>query len=296
MKPAVSNSWKKSAEFLCFVAPAVILICISALIPFVMSLYYSFTRWNGIGKEVAFVGFRNFVEIFTEDSSALQSMLFTFKFSLWNVVLTNVLAILLALALTKALRSANVLRAVFFLPNIVSLVIIGFVWKFIFSKVFESLHQWTGFHVFQWSWLGDVDLAFVSVLFVNVWQSVGFFMMIYITGLQAIPQDLLEAADVDGVGGFAKFFRVTLPLLMPSLTVAVFLSIANSLKIFDVIYTLTYGGPGDATRSITMDIYTEAFVNNRFGYATAKSLIFVLIVLLITVVQVKFFKSREVEA
>lgn len=283
-------------DFFVFVTPAMIFILLAAIIPFVMSLYYSLTKWNGVGKNIKFIGLDNFVELFTTDTGSLKSLLFTLLYGALNVILTNLIAIALAVALTKGLKSKAVLRAAFFIPNIISLVIIGFIWRFVFTRVFDALYEVTHWSLFQWSWLGDQHLAFISILLVSVWQSVGFYMMIYITGLQSIPSELNEAASIDGVEGLKRFFKITLPLLMPSLTVAFFLTIANSLKVFDIIYTLTFGGPGGATTSITMDIYNEAFVNNRFGYATAKSLFFVVLILLITVFQVKFFKSKEVEA
>ncbi|MFC5701027.1 carbohydrate ABC transporter permease [Cohnella faecalis] len=290
------NRWNRRIEFGVFVVPAIVCILLSAIVPFLMSLYYSLTKWNGVGKHIKFIGLKNFREILTSDTNALKALVFTLEYTLLAVVLTNVVAIVLAVVLTKALKLRGLYRTAFFVPYIISLIIIGFIWKFIFTKGFDVLYEATGWGVFHWSWLGNGDLAFWSILFVAVWQSVGFYMMIYITGLQSVPGDLLEAASIDGCVGINRFFRITLPLLMPSITVALFLSLANSLKVFDIIYTLTFGGPGGATTSVTMDIYNEAFVNNRFGYATAKSLLFVFLVLIITVVQVKFTKSREVEA
>jgi raffinose/stachyose/melibiose transport system permease protein len=295
MKPAIKR-WKEIGVYVSFVAPVLILILLFAEIPFVMSLYYSLTKWNGISKHVTFIGFQNFKELFTTDTDAWKSFLFTVQYSAVTIIATNIAALLLAVILTRAFKLSNVLRAAFFVPYIVSLVIIGFIWKFIFSSAFGSLFELTHWSFLHWSWLGTPKLAFISVVFVSVWQSVGFYMMIYITGLQSIPGELNEAAAIDGADGIKRFFTITLPLLMPSLTVALFLSISNSLKVFDIIFTLTFGGPGKTTTSTTMDIYNEAFVNNRFGYATAKSLIFVLVILLITFIQVKFFKSKEVEA
>ncbi|AZN43217.1 carbohydrate ABC transporter permease [Paenibacillus albus] len=290
------NKWGNRVEFGVFVLPAVVCILLSAIIPFVMSMYYSMTKWNGVGKHIKFIGLKNFKELLTSDTNALKALIFTLEYTLLAVVLTNVIAIVLAVLMTKAFKLRGLYRVSFFVPYIISLIIIGFVWKFMFTKGFDVLYDATGWGIFQWSWLGNADLAFWSILFVGIWQSVGFYMMIYITGLQSVPGDLLEAASIDGCVGLNRFFRITLPLLMPSITVALFLSIANSLKVFDIIYTLTFGGPGGATNSITMDIYNEAFVNNRFGYATAKSLVFVVLILLITVIQVRFTKSREVEA
>ncbi|MBP3964305.1 carbohydrate ABC transporter permease [Paenibacillus lignilyticus] len=290
------NKWGSRIEFGVFVVPAMVCILISAIIPFMMSMYYSLTKWNGVGKHIKFIGLKNFKELLTSDTNALKALVFTLEYTLLAVVLTNVIAILLAVVLTKALKLRGLYRTAFFVPYIISLIIIGFIWRFMFTKGFDVLYSATGWELFQWSWLGNAHLAFWSILFVGIWQSVGFYMMIYITGLQSVPGDLLEAASIDGCVGISRFFKITLPLLMPSITVALFLSLANSLKVFDIIYTLTFGGPGGATNSITIDIYNEAFVNNRFGYATAKSLVFVVLILLITIIQVRFTKSREVEA
>jgi raffinose/stachyose/melibiose transport system permease protein len=149
--------------------------------------------------------------------------------------------------------------------------------------------------IFLLSWLGDADMAFISIVLVSVWQQLGFYMVIYIAGLQTVPKDLTEAALIDGAGPVARFFKITLPMIMPSVTVAVFYSLSNGLKIFDIVLSLTSGGPGNATASIALDIYRTAFVTSRFGYGTAKSVILFLIILLLTVFQVRMFKQREVE-
>ena len=152
----------------------------------------------------------------------------------------------------------------------------------------------TGMEFLNLSWLGDPNLAFYSVVFVGIWQSVGFYVVLYIAGLQAIPSDVLEAAIVDGANGPAKFFKVTLPLLGPSITTCVFMSLTNSLKVFDIILALTKGGPGASTYSVTLDIYREAFQNNNYGLGSAKSLIFFLIILVLTQLVLKGFRSKEV--
>lgn len=193
------------------------------------------------------------------------------------------------------IRGKNALRAAFYIPNIVSLIVIGYIWRFIFSRGFDSFHELTGAGVFMLSWLGDPKLAFTSVLVVSVWQSIGFYLVIYIAGLQIVPRELIEASMIDGAGVVSRFFKITVPLIMPSITVAVFHSLSNSLKAFDVIFSLTNGGPGNSTASIALDIYKTAFVVSRFGYGTAKSVILFLLILVLTFFQVRIFKSREVE-
>lgn len=282
-------------EFICFVLPVIVMISIAIYIPFGMSMFYSLTEWNGIRKKPRFIGLENFKQIFLGDDNFKNASLFTIKYGICFIILINVIALLLAVILDKKLKTANILRAAFFVPYILSLVIVGFIWKFIFVQGFDSLNNLTGFGLFKWSWLGDMKLAFVSVLFVSIWQSVGFYIVIYIAGLQSVPVDILEASIVDGASPVKKFFSVTLPMLAPSVTTCVFMALTNSIKVFDVILSLTAGGPGGSTYSVTFDIYREAFRNNMYGYGTAKALILFVIVLLITVVQLKFFKSREVE-
>ncbi len=223
-------------------------------------------------------------------------MIFTLLFTVLVVVATNVIALLLAVILDSRIRGKNLLRAAFYIPNIISLIIIGYMWRFIFSRGFDSFGALTHLGIFRLSWLGDTHLAFASVALVSVWQSIGFYMVIYIAGLQTVPRDQLEAAVIDGASPSSRFFRITLPLILPSVTVAVFYSLSNALKTFDVIFSLTFGGPGTATTSIALDIYKTAFSDSRFGYGTAKSVVLFLLILVVTVFQLNIFKRREVEA
>jgi raffinose/stachyose/melibiose transport system permease protein len=286
----------RTFEFLGMTLPAVAAILIFVEIPFLMSVSYSFTKWNGLDKVPKFIGLANYVEIFTDDPNMGQAMIFTLIFTVIVVILTNVLALFIAVLLDSDIRGRNVMRAAFYIPNIISLIIIGYVWRFIFSRGFDSLFSLTHWGVFQLSWLGDSKLAFLSVVLVSVWQSIGFYMVIYIAGLQTVPKEQLEAAVIDGTTPVSRFFRVTLPLIMPSVTVCVFYSLSNAMKTFDVIFSLTFGGPGTATTSIALDIYRTAFSDSRFGYGSAKSVILFLLILVVTVFQLSAFKRREVES
>lgn len=286
---------KTVIETLLFTIPAIILVTGMIYIPFIMSGYYSLTKWNGIAKEPVFIGFDNFIKLFSEPNSFTKSLIFTGKYTVLFMILVNVLALALAVVLVKKLKTANLLRGVFFVPYIMSMTIVGFIWKFIFSQGFENIYERTGLEILNLSWLGNPSLAFYSVVFVGVWQSVGFYVVLYIAGLQAIPKDVLEAATVDGANGRAKFFRIVLPLLGPSMTTCVFMSLINALKVFDTILALTKGGPGGSTYSVTLDIYREAFQNNNYGLGSAKSLIFFIIILILTQIVLKAFKSKEVE-
>ncbi len=292
----LKKKFRQAFEFAGFTVPAIIAILLFVEIPFIMSVSYSFTKWNGLDKVPVFIGLANYKELLTDDKDMLNALIFTLAFTVLMVVLTNVIALLLAILLDSNIKGRNMLRAAFYVPNIISLIVIGYMWRFIFSKAFDSFYSITNAGIFQLSWLGDSKLVFFSVVIVSVWQAVGFYLVIYIAGLQTVSPELIEASYIDGATGVRRFFKITLPLIMPSVTVSVFYSLSNALKTFDVIFSLTYGGPGSATTSIALDIYKTAFISSRFGYGSAKSVMLFLLILIITVVQVTLFKKKEVEA
>ncbi|MBA2133529.1 carbohydrate ABC transporter permease [Capillibacterium thermochitinicola] len=213
---------------------------------------------------------------------------FTLFFTFYNVIGANLLALILALILDSKLRFRNVLRSMFFLPNVISLIIVAYVWSFMFRLIFPVL---TGIAV----WLGSPDLAPYATLMVAVWQGCGYLMVIYLAGLQTIPGELTEAAEVDGANWFQRLLHVRFPMLMPAFTICFFYSLANSLKTFDILWALNQGGPGYATTSIVIDIYKTAFMQNRYGYATAKAILLCVIIIILTSIQLSLMKKREVE-
>jgi raffinose/stachyose/melibiose transport system permease protein len=286
---------KSARDFTVFTTPALIMISITSLIPFIMNFVYSFTNWDGLQKTVNFIGLDNFKAIIKDEEFLRGPVLFTFKYAFFYIILANVFSLFFALILVRGFKTKNLLRSMLYIPNIMSLVIVGYMWKFIFGVGFDALYEKTHNFLFQLSWLGDENLAFWSLLLVSLWQVVGFYTVIYIAGIQSIPHDVIEASMIDGATGLLKFFRVTLPLIMPSATVCVFTSILNALKVFDLPFVLTSGGPGGSTVSISYDIYNEAFINSNYGYGTAKSVLFFIVILLVTIIQVKFFKNKEVQ-
>lgn len=284
-------------EFLGFTMPAAAAILLFVGIPFLMCIFYSFRKWNGIQRKSSFLGIQNYVRAFTNDSTFGNSITYTLLYALLTVVLINAIALLLSVVLEQSnVWGKGFFRAAFYIPNIISLIIIGFTWKFIFSRAFEAMQQSTGAALFGWSWLGEPRLAVFSTVLVTVWQALGFYMLIYIAGLQSVPDDVLEAATIDGAGRVRRFFSVILPLIVPSITVCTFYSIASSLKMFELIFTLTGGGPGSATTSVALDIYNTAFNSNQYGYGSAKSVILFVMVAAITILQVTVFKRKEIEA
>ncbi|MFV0466703.1 MAG: carbohydrate ABC transporter permease [Lachnospiraceae bacterium] len=286
---------KELLECIVFTIPCILLVALVFYIPFIMSGYYSFTEWNGIAKEATFIGLENFYTVFFGSSEFLQSFVFTLKYAVLFILFTNIFAIAIAVTLVQKFKLANVYRSMFFIPYIMSMIIVGFIWKFIFSQGFAVLYEKTHLPFLNYSWLGDSQLAFWAVVFVGIWQSLGFYIVLYIAGLQAVPTDVLEAATIDGASSWKRFFRVTLPLLSPSITICVFMSLTNSLKVFDIILALTKGGPGGSTYSVTLDIYREAFQNNNYGLGSAKALVFFVFVMIITQVVLKAMNKREVE-
>lgn len=279
-----------------FVGPALLFFTIVMIIPFVMGMYYSFTDWNGVSGNVAWVGFDNFKTIFTNDSDFWSSFWFTVRFTLLGVVLTNVVGFFLAYFLTKALKTRNMLRTIFFMPNVIGGLLLGFIWQFIFIKGFATMGDLTGWSFFNLPWLGDATTGFWAIVIVFVWQSSGYLMVIYIASLNNVSKEVLEAAQIDGASRSQTLRSIIVPLIMPAVTVGLFLAISWSFKMFDLNLSLTKGGPFKSTESVAMNIYNEAFLNNRYGLGTAKALLFFLIVAIITVIQVRITKSKEVEA
>ncbi|MBP1154436.1 MULTISPECIES: sugar ABC transporter permease [unclassified Paenibacillus] len=289
---------QRAAELLqqlVFVGPALLFFTIIITIPFLMSIYYSFTEWNGVTSNVKWAGFDNFKQIILTDKDFHRSFWFTTRFTITNVILANVLGFLLALLLSQALKTKNVLRTVFFMPNVIGGLLLGFIWQFIFVKGFATIGELTNIAFFQLPWLGDAPTAFWGLIIVSVWQTAGYLMVIYIAGLSNVPKELTEAAYIDGANRFQTLRHITLPMIMPAVTVCLFLTISWAFKMYDLNVSLTQGGPFNSTQSVALNIYEEAFRNNRYGLGTAKAFIFFVIVALITLVQVTLTKKREVE-
>lgn len=286
---------KANRNLLLFATPLLLLYGVFFLYPLAGGFYYSFTDWNGLSAVTRFIGLDNYKDAF-HDGLFLNAMKFTFSYTALYVVGVNVLGIGLAVVLNMQLRTRNALRTLFFAPYVLNMVTIGFVWQFIFGRLFIGLEESTGWSLFSVSMLGDGDNVMWAVVIVKIWQSLGYFMVIYLAGLQSVPEDLIEAAKVDGAGARVRFTRIVLPLLMPAITICVFTALVNGLRVFELILTLTGGGPGTASESIALNIYREAFEKGDFGSASAKAIILLAVIMLITLVQLKLFKSKEVSA
>jgi len=290
------RSWRNALLFVVFTGPALLFVLFATNIPFLMNLYYSVFDWNGISASMKWVGLDNFVRLFTSDRLFGRAALFTGRFSLFYVAGVNLLALAIAVSLSKPRRINSLGRAFYYSPYIISLTALSLIWKFIFGPGFESLSNLTGWSLFGWSWVGTPNLAFYVVVIMTIWQNVGFYMVIYVTGLLAIPQSTLEASMIDGASRWQTFRHITFPLLMPAISICLLTSMTFALKLFDVIMVFTKGGPANSTVTVAYNIYKEAFVNHRYGLATAKSLVFFVVVLMVTLIQTRVTKSREVES
>ncbi|MCZ8519287.1 MULTISPECIES: carbohydrate ABC transporter permease [Paenibacillus] len=289
---------RKSADWLeqlVFVGPAFICFALIVIVPFFLGMYYSFTDWNGVSGKVSWSGLDNFKQILFNDPDFMKSFWFTVRFSVAAVIISNVLAFTVALILTRPLKLRNTLRTVFFLPNVIGGLLLGFIWQFIFVKGFPAIGQLTNIPFFNLPWLGDEITAFWGIVIVFAWQTAGYFMVIYIAALMNVPKDIMEAAQLDGAKPWQLLYQIIVPLIMPAVTVCLFLAISNAFKMFDLNLSLTKGGPFKSTESVALNIYTEAFQNNRFGLGTAKAFLFFIVVAIITTIQVRITKSKEVE-
>jgi raffinose/stachyose/melibiose transport system permease protein len=296
MENARKRSLSELIQQLVFVGPATVFFALIMVIPFLLSIYYGFTSWNGVTSSVTWVGLDNYKQIIMEDDGFRTSFWFTARYTLAAVVLTNLVGFLLALLLTQPLKTSNLLRTIFFLPNVIGGLLLGFIWSFIFVKGFAAVGEATGISFFQLPWLGTAGTAFWGIVIVSVWQMSGYLMVIYIAAIMNIPKELVEAAKIDGATRLHMLKSIIVPLIMPAVTVCLFLTISWSFKVFDLNLSLTKGGPFGSTESVALNIYQEAFRNNRYGIGTAKALIFFVIVAAITMLQVYVTKKKEVEA
>lgn len=275
-----------------FLAPVLIALGVVVILPLLYGVYYSFTDWNGI-KATGFVGFEHYKALFS-DEEFIDSLWFTTKFTIVSVFLINFFGLSLALLVTQKFRGNKILRTIFFMPNLIGGLILGFIWQFIFIKVFAGIGDLIGVEALK-GWLATPETGFWALAILMSWQLAGYIMVIYISFLEGVPMELLEAAEIDGANTFQRFYHITFPLIMPAFTVSLFLTLSNSFKLYDQNLSLTGGGPYNSTQMVAMEIYKTAFVENLMASAQAKAVIFFLIVAAISLTQVYINKKREVE-
>ena len=281
----------KSRTYLGMLIPIVILFFAFNTLPLIIGVFYSFTNYRGYGSW-DFVEFRNYLDLFT-DSRVWNSYFFTFKYAIVGTILVNVISLLMALALNSRIRFKSALRGIYFVPNILGGLIVGYIFSFIFTYIIPAVGATFNIEWIQNSILADERYAWIGVLIVGVWQAVAMNTIIYISGLQTIPGDVYEAADIDGASKLCTFRKITLPLLMPFISINLVLSTKNMLMVFDQIMALTKGGPAQSTESISYLIYRNGMDGGQFGFQSANAVIFFILIVTISVIQMKMTNKKE---
>ncbi len=282
---------KNNKGFWIFVAPSLFALIMVVLIPFIIGIYYTFTNWNGANPNYDFVGLSNYSNLI-KDTQFIYSFKITTIYTIASVITINLIGFALAYFVTRNLKTKNILRTGFFMPNLIGGLILGFIWQFLFNSVFTSLGGKLGSPLLSTSLLQESTTAMFAMLIVSSWQYAGYIMVIYVAALENVPTDLIEASTIDGANGFQSFKHITLPMVAPSITICLFLTLANSFKLFDLNFSLT---PLKPTEMLSLNIYKEAFVSNNMGVGQAKAIIFFIFVTAISITQVYLTKKREVE-
>lgn len=279
MEKAVKKYWP------IFLLPTMAAFLIGFIIPFIEGIYLSFCNFTTI-KDAKFVGIQNYIEAF-KDSNFLGSFKFTTLFAIVSLVLINVLAFLIALALTQNIKGKNIFRTVFFMPNLIGGIVLGYVWQLIFDGIFVK---------FDTALKLNETLGFWGLVILVGWQQIGYMMIVYIAGLQAIPGDIQEAAMIDGATRVQRLFKITIPNMMPSITICTFLTITNSFKLFDQNLALTGGEPLHKTEMLALNIYSTFYGRvGAEGVGQAKAVVFFIIVVAIGLLQLKLTRDKEVQ-
>ena len=282
MENAIKKYWPV------FLLPTLAAFIIGFIWPFIWGIYLSFHKFTTISK-TTFVGLSNYVKVF-EDATFVNAFWFTAKFTIVSTIVINVIAFLLALALTRGLKGTNVFRTVFFLPNLIGGIVLGYIWQILLNGILTNL----GLPLLSL----NANYGFWGLIILMCWQQIGYMMIIYIAGLQNVPGDLLEAASIDGATSFQTLIKVKLPMVMPSITICSFLTLTNSFKLFDQNLALTGGEPAKASQMLALNIYDTFYARSGpqwKGIGQAKAVVFFLLVIAIALVQLYFTRRKEVQ-
>lgn len=281
----------KDKTLLMMALPAVILFFAFNTLPLIKGAMYSFTNYKGYGT-YDWVGIRNYIDLFS-DVRVGNSYLFTFKYAVVGTILVNVLSLMLAMGLNGKIRFKSFLRGAYFLPNILGGLIVGYIFSFIFTYIIPAVGDAFGIACIQNSILADERFAWIGVLIVGVWQAVAMNTIIYISGLQTIPADIYEAGMIDGANTWQTFRKLTLPMLLPFISINLVLSTKNLLMVFDQIMSLTKGGPAQSTESISYLIYNNGMGGGQFGFQSANAVLFFVVIVTISVFQMRITNKKE---
>ncbi len=289
------KSKSKGKDFCIFALPGLFCFLAVVIVPFVYGVYLTLTDWNGVSATKNFIGFSNFAKM-AKDTQFFSSLGLTFRYVIAVVLLVNVIAFLLAYLLTRGFKGQNFFRAGFFTPNLIGGIVLGYIWQFVFSRVFVSIGDATGWKLFEASWLSKPNTAFAALVLVTVWQLSGYMILIYVAGFTGLDEEVMEAANLDGASGWRRMKDIILPLMMPSITICLFLTLSRAFMVYDVNLSLTGGAPYGTTEMAAMHVYEKAFTSRQFGVGQAEAIVLFLIVACISGIQVYLTKKKEVAA
>lgn len=281
----------REVTFLLITLPVVALFFCFNTLPLMKGFMYSFTNFKGYGSYDV-VGFRNYIDLVT-DQRVLNSYLFTFKYAIVCTILVNVVSLILALGLNSKIKGKSVLRGIYFIPNILGGLVVGYIFSFFFTYILPAIGQSLGISALSSSFLSSESKAWIAIVIVGAWQSIAMNTIIYISGLQTVPEDVYEAGSIDGVSGWKKFQTLTFPLIMPFFTINMVLCMKNFLMVFDQVMALTKGGPSQSTESISYLIYQNGMGGGQFGFQSANAFIFFVVIVAISVFQMGFLGKKE---
>lgn len=284
---------KKNIPFYLMTLPAVLLFALFHTFPALQGVYYSFTNWDGISFVYDFVGFKNYINLF-KDGNILNSYLFTFKFAVLSTILVNVLSLVIALGLNSKIKGKNFFRGVYFLPNVLGVLIVGYIFNYIFANIIPKMGETLNIGFLSVNILGSESTAWIGIAIVAVWQACAFNVILYLAGLQTVPAELYEASSLDGANKWQEFWKITFPMIAPFFTINMVLAMKSFLMVFDQVLALTGGGPGRATESISVLIYRGGF-GGEFAYQSANSVMYFIVILVISVLQIKVLQKREMD-
>lgn len=268
-----------------FILPTMLAFCVGFILPFLMGIYLSFCEFTTV-TDGKFVGLKNYIKVF-QDATFLHSLWFTVLFTIVSVIAINVLAFAVAMLMTKGIRGTNVFRTVFFMPNLIGGIVLGYIWQLIFNGILQYFSRTLTY---------SPKYGFWGLVILICWQQIGYMMIIYIAGLQSIPGDLYEAAEIDGCTKWQTLFKITIPMSMPSITICTFLTLTNGFKLFDQNLALTAGQPSNKTEMLALNIFSTFYSRVGWeGVGQAKAVIFFLIVVAIALIQLRLTRSKEVQ-
>lgn len=281
----------RNRTFLLITIPILALFICFNTVPLIRGVYYSFTNFKGFG-DYDMVGLRNYTDLFT-DARVGKSYWFTFRLAICATIITNVISLILALGLNSKIKGKSFFRAAYFLPNVLGALVVGYIFNYFFTYILPEFGKMIGSGALSGSMLSNEKTVWIGVVVVCAWQSIAMNTIIYISGLQTVPEDVYEAGSLDGATGWKKFKLLTFPLIIPFFTINMVLCVKNFLMVFDQIMALTKGGPAQSTESISYLIYNNGMAGGQFGFQSANAVIFFIVIVAISVAQMSFSSRKE---